>query len=259
MDEQDATAGGRRGGDELRERIAAGWSALRDEVAGWLNEQTAFGLSRREVIAGRASTAARATVGACAAVVLWGLIGPSVVARVREIAERVIASGPPAQNAVIAVVIGGWLIGRWFRWAVRRPPVSAAAVTLAAAQVASMLTPGDVDERVARHEAAHAVVAHALGAQVRQLRALPVGNTGGRCEWGFEADRTSAVENAWVSLCALAAGELEVPEGPYAWPGASGDTHEAIAAAALIARGRLDQTEVAAAIAGAGGSTGRDR
>lgn len=137
---------------------------------------------------------------------------------------------------MIAVVIGAVLIAWWIRWAARRRIASSAiARTASDHAVAALVGPGRVDERVARHEAAHAVVASALGAKVLRVRAIPDG-TAGRCEWAFDVPGQSAVENAWVTLCALAAGEVEVPEGPAAWPGASSDTHEALAAATFIIR-----------------------
>jgi DNA-binding transcriptional regulator YhcF (GntR family) len=162
-------------------------------------------------------------------VTLWAWIGPGVVATAREIVEWTIASGPDQQDAVIAVAIGAVLIAWWIRWAARRRIASSLiARTASDHAVAALVGPGRVDERVARHEAAPAVVASALGAKVLRVRAIPDG-TAGRCEWAFDVPGQSAVENAWVTLCALAAGEVEVPEGPAAWPGASSDTHEALA------------------------------
>ncbi|VTR76042.1 hypothetical protein [Cellulomonas hominis] len=292
MEEKGATASGRRD-VHLQERVAAGWSTLRAAVAGWLNEQSTLGVSRRAVLRAHARTVVTAIVGAAATIALWLLIGPSIVVANRRITEQMIASEPAVQNAWIVVVVAVLLIARWVVWAVRRRPVSASGTA-----IAGTFLPVAVDEGVARHEAAHAVVASILGFKVLQLNALPTGLAAGTCEWQFRNDGESAVENAWVSMCALAAGEVECPDGAVAWPGASGDTHQSLATAtfiirrgqppagydgpltldgllaaahrtaaellaqnraavdavtaALTARGRLDESAIAVAIAGAG-------
>lgn len=118
------------------------------------------------------------------------------------------------------------------RWARRRPRSSVDGA------YADVRTPQEV-RHVARHEAAHAVVAWALGAQVTEISTQMVGTSGGRCSLASRPERP-LVDEAWLLLrVCMASTVIEVQDRQEERGGCSTDLTQALAhASTIIATGR---------------------
>lgn len=118
------------------------------------------------------------------------------------------------------------------RWARRRPRSSVAGAC------ADMRTPQE-GRHVARHEAAHAVVAWALGAQVTEISTQMVGTSGGRCSLATRPERP-LVDETWLLLrVCMASTVIEDQDRQQERGGCSTDLTQALAhASTIIATGR---------------------
>ncbi|WP_147794720.1 hypothetical protein [Cellulomonas sp. Y8] len=225
----------------VRVRLTSAGRWINASMTRWLDRPVwPTGLRRRDLIAHRSRTIGLSTVGAMATYTVWSAIGPATVAYGRDLVSALMVAGPRAQDRAIAIVIGVWLLAWWIARAVRlassrrlaarmspQPPI----VTVGAARARGVSA---VDERVARHEAAHAVVAHAMGATLLMVRAVPNDESAGRCSWSAKSEKCASDE-AWRELCSAVAGAVEVTEGAHAWPGSRDDWGQAAAAAMFIA------------------------
>lgn len=228
-------------GGAWRGRVASTGRWASAAAARWLDGTVwPTGLRRRELIAHRARAIGWSACGGLATLIAWSAIGPGAVTAARDLVNEFMVVGPKAQDRVIASVIAVWLLAAWIARAVRlsssrrlsarmvaRPPLT----TVGAARPVGV-TP--IDERVARHEAAHAVVAHAMGATLLSVRAMPDDESAGRCIWSAESE-ARASDAAWRELCSVVAGTVEIAEGAHAWPGSRDDSGRAAAAAVFIA------------------------
>lgn len=220
-------------------RVLAAWRWARSGCAPLLDgTDWRSGAPRRRVIVHRARAIALSALGALSTLVGWAVVGPAVVAEVRRLVSAVIDAGPIAQNQAIVAAISVWLIAWWIRRAVRgwsATHVNDGALAPGVPVAEMAVAPTVIVPEVARHEAAHAVVAHALGGTLVAVRAVPGGGLAGQCTWSIDlAENTDATANAWRELSFSLAGAIASPEGATAWPGARGDTVAAVSQAAFI-------------------------
>ncbi len=91
----------------------------------------------------------------------------------------------------------------------------------------------EVRARVARHEAAHAVVAHELGARILSVDVRPVGERGGQCIYTVDKD-LPVVDVQWIYLVSAMAGHLQDLSAGVHDDGSQSDLSKSLLHAAAI-------------------------
>lgn len=157
--------------------------------------------------------------------VLWiGYVAPLVWSALQEFLDHAGEWGPQALFTVVGLLFLMW------RAAVRPKPYSAARVGRA---VRALTRPPKVLAQAARHEAAHATVAWALGGQVVSIDVLEAPPYGGQCTFN-SPPATPLVDQAWVALVSSMAGNhIDLVAGHHDFS-ASSDVGAALCHAASI-------------------------
>lgn len=136
----------------------------------------------------------------------------------------------PGGGEFLFSVAGALLLA--VRWMRRRPRSTWDAACVDAR------TPQEV-RHVARHEAAHAVVAWSLGAQVTEISTRMVGTSGGRCSLASRPEQPLADETWLLLQVCMASTVIEDQDRQQERGGCSTDLTQALAhASTIIATGR---------------------
>lgn len=149
--------------------------------------------------------------------------------------QLVHAAARAADGGQSAFVAAGWvaLICLFIRRAVGRGRRVLSSPRSAAAAVALRWVALEGLPRRARHEAAHAVVAAAMGAQVERVDVFQVGGRGGRCV-AEVLDEQPLCEVFWARLVIALAGNVVDIEAGSRDAGAQTDIRDALERAAAI-------------------------
>lgn len=137
---------------------------------------------------------------ATALVLMWALTAPTIWATLVQLAED------PAFARVVFTLVGGWLLGRR---ALRRLWRAGSVPRLSVARRDFRPEPRNRadTETVARHEAAHAVVATALGARVIDADVTRAAGWDGHCSYTFPA-ATALQDLAYARIAISLAGNV---------------------------------------------------
>lgn len=174
----------------------------------------------------------------CEVVLLWLDLAPHLWAGLLAIEHR------PGGAEVLFTLLGvAFLVSRSIGWHRQRGcAVARVADSYGTGVAVSRSDTATVDThsltRRARHEAAHAITAWALGATNLQTDVLEIGDRGGQCSYELSGD-LAPVEVAWLGLVVSVAGNhVDITDGHYD-QGAGNDLSKAlVAAAAILSTGR---------------------
>lgn len=171
--------------------------------------------------------------------IAWLASGPQLVTDWAHLA----GSGPLGRAVILAVVLAAAVIVA-VAAALIAPHWRRAEYVLAAGMAVARLAPGPAEVETlshrARHEAAHAVVATALGARVTSVDVtLRPGGIGGTCTHQTAPD-WSVTDRSWAQLVIAVAANVSDLDNGVCGDGATSDIEKALHhLAAIISTGRL--------------------
>lgn len=161
------------------------------------------------------------------AVALWFLVAPILWDMLRGV-----ASLPGGGEALFAAGGFVFVLARVMRRSRSRGVTISTSPMPAQSQHEQERSP-QVTTHIARHEAAHAVVAWAAGARVLSVDVIPILNSGGRCSAQLPGERL--VQDAWIRLQLTLASVVEDGRNQIrSLGGASDDVAQAVTQVAVI-------------------------